>query len=320
MGIATIQKPSAPQRTNKMTLAAVTKGKREAPFRLLVYGVDGIGKSTFAASAPSPIFLGPEIGTNHLDVARFPVPDTFEDIRDAIRTLTADRGGFETLAIDSVDWIEPLIWQRVCQDDGADSIEKVGGGYGKGYVAALDLWRVLLADLERLQREQGMHVVLIAHAFIKAFRNPEGEDFDRYTTKMHDKAAALLREWAEGVYFAQFETFAVKDKGKRVKGVSTGARVLYTQRTAAYDAKDRYGIPEKIALDWAEFVQAAKAARPADPKAMVELIQKNAEQLGELKGKALEYLAAAGGDALKLSKLVSWSNAKLAEQREREGA
>ncbi len=322
MAAPAIQKPVvAPPRQNRMTLASIVKGKREAPFRITIMGVDAVGKSTFAASAPSPIFLGPEQGTNHLDVARFPVPESFDDIRDAIRTLIANRGEFQTLAIDSVDWVEPLIWRHVCEAAGAKSIEEVGGGYGKGYTAALDSWRSFLADLERLQREQGMHVVLIAHAFIKAFRNPEGDDFDRYTLKMQDKAAALIREWSEGVYFAQFETFAVKDKAKRIRGVSTGARVLYTQRTAAYDAKDRYGIPEKIPLDWGEFVAAALAGRPAEPKNLADVIRETAEQLGgELKATALKFLADAGEDATKLSKINSWANAKLATKREQEGA
>jgi hypothetical protein len=317
---ATALKPAAAPRQNRMTLASVLKGKKDAPYRLLVMGVDGVGKSSFAASAPSAIFLGPELGTNHLDVARFPVPESFEDVLDAIRTLTADRGEFESLAIDSIDWIEPLIWRWVCEQAGVKTIEEVGGGYGKGYVAALDAWRMLLAALERLQRERGMHVVLIAHAFIKPFRNPEGEDFERYVLKLHDKAAALCREWSEGVYFAQFETFAVKEKGKRVKGVSTGARLLYTQRTAAYDAKDRYGLPESLPLDWNEFVAAAAAGRPVESKHLVEAIQAAAAELGdELKKTTLEYLAAAGDDAVKLSKLSNWVNAKLGAKRQQEG-
>lgn len=315
-----IQKPvPVTPRQNRMTLASVTKGRIAAPYRLLIMGVDAVGKSTFAASAPSPVFLGPEQGTNHLDVARFPIPETFEDIRDAVHSLTENRGDYQTIVIDSVDWIEPLIWQHVCVQAGVRSIEEVGGGYGKGYVAALDQWRIFLADLEALQRKQSMAVILVAHAFIKAFRNPEGEDFDRYTLKMHDKAAALLREWSEGVYFAQFETFAVKEKAKRVKGISTGARVLYTQRTAAYDAKDRYGLPEKIALDWEEFVAAAKAGRPVEPKNIVEMVKAVAEELGgDMKGKTLEHLAQAGGDATKLAKLLNWANAKLNEKKEKE--
>ena len=304
---------------NRMTLASITKGKRPTPFRLLIHGVDGVGKSSFAAAAPAAIFLGPEDGTNHLDVARFPVPTSWEDVMDALRTLAADKGGFETLAIDSLDWLEPLVWKHVCETAGVKTIEEVSGGYGKGYVAALDEWRRFLAALEYLQRVQGMHVVLVGHSLIKAFRNPEGEDFDRYTLKLHDKAAALCREWSDGVYFAQFETFSVKDKTKRVKGVSTGARLLFTQRTAAFDAKDRYGLPDRIPLDWAEFQAAAAKVRPADIQTMVEIIKANAETLGgELKGQTLELLAKAGGDAEKVAKLMTWTQAKVGLKAEKE--
>lgn len=315
---ATIQKTAAPPpRLNRMTLQSIKKGKIAAPYRLLIMGVDGVGKSTFAASAPGAVFLGPETGTNQLEVARFPVPESFDDVRDAIRTLIADRGEFQTLAIDSADWLEPLIWAHVCASANVKAIEEVGGGYGKGYVAALDQWRAVLSDLERLQREQGMNVILIAHAFIKAFRNPEGEDWDRYSLKMHDKAAALLREWSEGVYFAQFETFAVQQKGKRVRGVSSGARLLYTQRTAAYDAKDRYGLPERLPLSWDEFDAAAKAGRPVELPALIAGIRRKAEELGgEKKAKAIEYLEGNLDDAAALADLNNRLNVLLAEKAE----
>ncbi|MEI6225750.1 MAG: AAA family ATPase, partial [Deltaproteobacteria bacterium] len=106
MASPTPLKTAVPQpKQNRMTLASITKGKRPVPFRLLIHGIDGIGKSSFAASAPNPVFLGPEDGTNHLDVARFPVPTSWEDVIDALRTLATDKGGFETLVVDSLDWL-----------------------------------------------------------------------------------------------------------------------------------------------------------------------------------------------------------------------
>jgi hypothetical protein len=314
-----ILKPPPP-RPVRMTLAAVSRGIVQAPYRLVVHGTDGVGKSTFAANAPAPIFLGAEDGTGHLDVARFPAPERWQDVLDAVRTLTNDAHDYRTLAIDSLDWVEPFIWQHVCDADGVDMIEKVGGGYGKGYTAALDLWRVLLASLEKLQTTRGMHVVLIAHSWIKMFKNPEGDDFERYILKLNDKAAGLCREWAKGVYFANYETFAVKEKSKRVKGVSTGARLLHTQRTAAYDAKDRYGLPESLPLSWEDFDVAAKAASPADPKALAGEIERKAKLLGgEIETFAAGYLAQHGGDAAALAKLNDRLNGKLAEKREQEG-
>ena len=311
---ATAQPP-----TPRMTLASITRGRREGPYRLLIHGVDGVGKSTFGANAPSAVFVGPEDGTGHLDVARFPVPTCWADILEALRTLAKDSGGFGTVVLDSVDWVEPLIWRHVCEAAHVASIEDVGGGYGKGYVAALDQWRVLLGAFEYLQRERRLHVVLIAHSFIKTFRNPEGEDFERYVLKLNEKAAALLREWSHGVYFANYETFAVKDRAKRVRGISTGARLLYTQRAAAYDAKDRYGLPEHIPLDWAEFDAAAQTGRVAEPVVLRAEIERKAKQAGgEIGKKAIDALGRAGDDVTRLAQLNSWINAKIGDVAEKE--
>jgi hypothetical protein len=310
-----------PARTVRMTLAAVTTGIVPAPKRLVLHGVDGVGKTTFGADAPKPIFLGAEDGTGHLNVARFPAPESWLDILDAVRTLTNEEHDFKTLVVDSLDWVEPHIWQYVCDAAGVNGIEDIGGGFGKGYTAALDLWRQLLSALERLQSAKGMHVILIAHSLIKLFKNPEGDDFERYTIKLNDKAAGLCREWSKAVYFANYETFAVKEKSKRVKGVSTGARLLYTQRTAAYDAKDRYGLPESIPLSWAEFDAAAMAASPADPKALVAEITRKAKLLGgEIEAFAATYVEEHAGDASALAKLNDRMNGKLADKREQEGA
>jgi hypothetical protein len=311
--------PPAAPRPVRMTLQSIAKGKRRAPYRLLVHGVDGVGKSTFGANAPSPVFLGTEDGTEHLDVARFPAPQSWEDVLDAIRTLAAEPSAYQTLVLDTLDWAEPLLWRFLCEREKAKSIEEVGGGYGKGYQAALDEWRVLLAALERLQRERGTHVILLAHSFIKPFKNPEGDDYDRYIIKLNEKAAALIREWCSGVYFANYETFAVKDKAKRVRGVSTGARLIYTQRTAAYDAKDRHELPESLPLSWAEFAAAAERGQAADPEALKAEISRKAKLLGgEMERETLASLERNANDASKLSQLNQWVNAKVGQKAEKE--
>lgn len=303
----------------RMTLQSVQKGKRIRPIRCLLYGVEGIGKSTFAASAEAPIFIGSEDGTDHLDAQRFPTPATWAEVFDAIRVLTTQDHPYKTLALDTLDWLEPLCWEHICLRDGAENIESYG--YGKGYVAALDEWRKFLAALERLREAKGMHVVLLAHSWIKPFKNPEGDDFDRYEMKLHAKAGGLLKEWSDVVLFANYETFAEKDKHtKRVKGVSTGARLIYTTRTAAFDAKNRYDLPESMPLDWDDFFEAVRAHRPADPKALAAEVKRKAEQAGgEVKEKALAFLKDHEGDAAALAKLNDRLNAKLAEKREAEG-
>lgn len=312
--------PAPPPRQNRMTLASVTRGKVEAPYRLLIHGTDGVGKTTFGADAPEPLFLGTEDGTGHLDVARFPTPDSWDEIKDAIATLTLDRGGFKTLVIDSLDWAEPLLHSQLCREQNVSIVEDLGGGYGKWVGIVVDQWRGLLAQLERLQRTQGMNVILIAHSFIKQFSNPEGEDYSRYVLKLADKSGALCREWVKGCYFAQYETFAVKEKGKRVKGVSTGARLLYTQRTAAYDAKDRYGLPESLPLGWDDFEQAARNGGE-EIAALTSEIQRKAKLVGgSTEAKVLELLKQHADDVVSLKKINTKLNAKLAEKSEREEA
>jgi hypothetical protein len=295
-----------------MKLDALVKGRQAKPVRVLLYGVEGIGKSTFAANSPAPIFLGAEDGTAHLDVTRFPMPTSWVEALDAVRTLTREAHDFKTLAVDTLDWLEPLLWEHICARDAQQNIEAYG--YGKGYVAALDEWRIFLAALEKLREERGMHVVLLAHSWIKPFKNPEGNDFDRYELKLHPKAGGLLKEWSDVVLFANYETFAVADNSKRAKGVSRDMRLIHTTRKAAFDAKNRFDLPESLALDWNEFWTALQTARPADPKALEAAIRENAEKLeAGLKAKVLEAITRAGGDAVKLAQLNTYTNTKAAE-------
>jgi hypothetical protein len=308
------QQQPTPPKPSRMSLAHLVKGRQQQPVRVVLYGVEGIGKSTFGANAPAPIFLGAEDGTSQLDVTRFPAPERWVEVLDAVRTLTTEAHDFKTLVLDTLDWAEPLLWQYVCDRDGEKNIEAYG--YGKGYAAALDEWRVFLAALEKLRRDKGMHLVLIAHSWIKPFKNPEGPDFDRYELKLHPKAGGLIKEWADCVLFANYETLAAKDdKTKRIRGVDTGARLLYTQRRAAYDAKNRYDLPESLALSWPEFEAAVAAHRPADPRKLTEAIQEKAKALGgDLEKAALEAIKRAAGDAVKLAQLNNWATAKLAEK------
>ncbi len=180
---------------------------------------------------------------------------------DAVQALTAEAHQYETVAIDSLDWLEPLIWEFVCQRDSKTSIE--GYGFGKGYIEALAEVRRLLAALEALQAKKGTHVIIIAHAILKAQKNPSGEDFERWTLKVHDKAGGAVREWAEAVLFADFETFTKENEAGRRIGISTGRRVLHTTKEAAFEAKNRYALPEKLELSWEAFAKAVERNRTA---------------------------------------------------------
>lgn len=279
------QQRAVNQAPNRMALSNVTRGKLKRSMRVFLYGVDKIGKSTFGAGAPSPIFIGAEDGTSELDVTRFPEPRSFQDILDACDQLLHEEHAHKSVVLDTADWAEPMIWRATCQrgdEKGKKPASIEGFGYGKGYVETLTEWRALLARLDALRTRKGMHIVILAHAWVKPFKNPLGDDFDRYEPKIHVKASALLKEWADCVLFAQHETGTVmKGDGAfaKARGLSSGARYIYTQRTAGYDAGNRYGLPPKLPLNWQGFEEAVKAGTPEDPVRLTALIHDLAEQV-----------------------------------------
>ena len=270
--------------SGRMALGKVIKGRLAKPMRLLVYGIEGVGKSTFAANAPAPIFLGAEDGTSELNVERFPQPTTWLDTLEAVAELTTAAHDYQTLVIDTLDWLEPQCWAHVCRESRDDSGRPMQNiedfGYGKGYAAAHDQWRRLAADLENLRAKRHMHIILLAHSAIRTFKNPAGDDFDRYELKLHKAPSGYWREWSDAVLFASHDLNTVKKAG-RVRGIMGNQRILHTERTAAWDAKNRYDLPPRLALDWQEFADAAAAHRPADRRTLLAQIEAQIEALAE---------------------------------------
>lgn len=268
--------PPTVRKPGRMALGGIVKGKIAKPLRVVLYGLEGVGKSTFAAGAPAPIFLGAEDGTSELDVHRFPQPRAWSDVFDAVTELATVDHGYQTLVVDTLDWLEPLCWRHVCQSSRDTNGKPYGSiedfGYGRGYVAALDEWRRLTSALEALIAKRNMHMVVLAHSHVKAFKDPAFESFDRHEMKLHLKAAGMWREWVDAVLFAAHDLSTI-EKGGRVRGVMTTARFIHTQRTAAYDAKNRYDLPPRLALDWSDFYEAVQSRRPAALARLVEQIE-----------------------------------------------
>ena len=227
-------------------LANVKRGKQKVPRRVVMYAAEGVGKSTFAAGAPNPLFIGAEDGTNDLDIARMPSPKTWGEMLGALREIADTPNEYETIVIDPVNWLEPLVTAHVVGTSGK-SLQDWGGGYGRGPAACLQEWRVFVSELERIWRS-GKNVVLLSHAQVKRFNDPDGSEFDRYEMAMLPAVAGLLKQWVDFVLFARHEAYA-KDK----KGFSTGARLMHTAWTAAYDAKSRADIPGTLPLSWSAF-------------------------------------------------------------------
>jgi hypothetical protein len=290
-----------------MMLAGITKGKVQKPPCLVVYGTEGVGKSTFAAGAPSPIFLTTEDGTDQLDVARFPRPETWQDALDAIADLEGDHS-FKTLVVDTLDGLEPLCWAQVCLAAGKKEIDDFD--FYRGYLAAVPLWRVFLKRLETLRDKRGMAVVLLAHSVTKKYRNPDDLDFDRRTLAVNDKAAGPIKQWADAVMFARYEEM-VHEKSKRTRGVSTGARILHTEWNATWDAKNRYNLPAELPLSWDDFAAAMVEQAPAEVSDLLARIDELLHAVSdEVATKVRALVKKAGKDSAELARIADKLAAK----------
>lgn len=224
----------------------ISKGIKQTAVRGCFYGVEGVGKSSLASLLPSPIFLDLEDGTHQLDVARAPV-DTFAALQSALATLSTDAQGFRTVIIDSADWAERLCTETMLKRSGKKSIEDFG--FGKGFVMLSEEMARTLELCDVLIRK-GVHVIWIAHAKTQRVSPPDMVDgFDRYELKMSKQVAPLFKEWADLLLFANYEISIVKGNDGRVKGEGGKRRLIYTERSAAWDAKNRYGLPETLPME-----------------------------------------------------------------------
>lgn len=245
-------------------LNRIQRGKTAKPPRILLYGVEGIGKSTFGSETPRPIFIQTEDGLDEIDCDRFELATSYQQISESLQELARAEHDYETVVIDSLDWLERIIWDSLCQECGVNSIEKVDGGYARGYTHALRYWRELLEQLNTLRNQRGMVTVLIAHSKVERFEDPESSPYDRYSPRLHKHAAALLSEWSDAVLFAtrKIRTQS-EDAGFNRKrtiahaiGKGGGERILRCVGGPSCVAKNRYGIVEELPLSWAAFVQA----------------------------------------------------------------
>jgi hypothetical protein len=306
-----------PQR--RKALATVRKGVLEAPVRVLIYGTEKVGKSTFAAGSPSPVFIGADLGTARLDVARLE-PSSWDEAVGWVEDLAVDAHDYKTIVVDPANWLEPLCWAKVVSTsgDGAKTIEEVGGGYKKGYTAALEHWRTLLFALEKCWR-RGMHIVITAHCQVKNFANPEGPAYDRFELAMNPQAAGVLKQWVDAVLFARLETYAKVEKGK-ARGFSTGARYLHTQPCAAYDAGARWKLPEELPLSWDDFYGAVQAEKGRAEELTKQIVAMSTE-LGdaEITKLSAAFIEKNKNNADRLAELVNRLGIKI-EEKKKDGA
>ena len=241
-------------------LDTIQSGRENKPPRLMIYGSEGVGKSTFAASAPNPIFIQTEDGLGELNCRKFPLTRSLSEALSQLTALRDEQHDFQTVVIDSADWLERLIFDEVCREFGVRNIEKADGGYGKGYTHALTHWRKVINLLQELRDKRGMMVILVAHAKVERFEDPENAAYDRYTPRLHKHAASLIAEWVDAVLFANKRFRVTRDSNDRAIaapiGADGGERFIRTVGSPACIAKNRYGLPGEIPLSWTAFINA----------------------------------------------------------------
>lgn len=245
-----------------MSKYAVTTGVQSAPVKTVLYGPEGIGKSTFASHFPDPVFIDTEGGTKRLNVARLPQPTSWAMLLDEISEVRKGGVPCGTLVIDTADWAERLCIEAVCARAKVNGIEDFG--YGKGYTYAKEEFSKLLDALEEVLNA-GHNVVVLAHAAITKFEQPDAVgNYDRWSMKTSKQVAPLLREWCDMLLFANYKTVVEKvGDGKNAKSKASGSkRVLYTVHHACWDAKNRFGLPEEIPFDYAAIAHCIPSATP----------------------------------------------------------
>jgi len=223
----------------------ITTGKQTRAQRVVIYGVESVGKSTFAAQFPKPLFLDIEQGTSHLDVDRCDI-NSWKQLTDALAEAKAT--DYKTIVVDSADWAERLCVEDLLATSKKTSIEDFG--YGKGWVMVAERISRMLTSIDALI-DGGKHVVLIAHSRIVKFEAPDAlAPYDRYELKLSKQCSPLLKEFADELWFLRFKTKVSTSETGKGKGLGGKERVMLTTHSAAYDAKTRSGLAEELPLEW----------------------------------------------------------------------
>lgn len=241
----------------------LTNGIRRTAVKAVVYGPEGIGKSTLAASFPAAVFIDVEGGTNQLPVSRMPRPTSWPMLMDEVRAVRDGEVPCSTIVVDTADAAERLCTAQVCSAAGKANVEDFG--YGKGYVFVRDEWGRLL-DLLSEVAERGTNVVVTGHSWLRKFERPdESGAYDRFEMKLSKYVAPMTKEWADLVLFCDYETIVVEDSKTKKAKAHGGRRVIRTEHTVTWDAKNRFGLPETMPLEFGPELMAIVATdAPAD--------------------------------------------------------
>jgi hypothetical protein len=273
-----LSKPPAQPPANRNWLSEVQTKSKKRPGAMVAYGPPGVGKTEFAAQIPGAIFLcdDKEDGINTLkeavrgvnqDTPVLPPAKSWTDVIGMLDALATDKHDYKALVVDALGGIERLCHEHVCRREYAGEWgEKGFTSYQRGFDVSVSDWRQFLFSLDRLRDEKGMAILLLGHSKISPFKNPAGPDFDRYTLDIHHKTWAATHKWADVVLFMNYVVATTKEGGK-TKGRGGQQRVMHTENDAAYEAKNRFGLPSEIDMGncgrdaWSNFTTAIKEAK-----------------------------------------------------------
>lgn len=226
----------------------ITQGKIKTALKIVVYGQEGVGKSTFASKFPDPVFIDTEGSTKQLDVVRFDAPTSWEMLLQEVEYVKQNPSVCKTLVIDTADWAERLCIRAVCDRAQKNGVEDFG--WGKGYTYVQEEFGKLINKLSEIV-DKGIHVVVTAHAKMTKVEQPdEMGSYDRWELKLTKQCSPLLKEWADLLLFANYKTIVVNTGDKKYKGQGGHQRIMYTSHTAAWDAKNRFGLPDVLSFDF----------------------------------------------------------------------
>lgn len=250
----------------------IITGRVQRPQKVVLYGVEGIGKTSLSAQTPEPLFIDTEGGTAHLDVRRLQKPETWEELIALIKEVAATPDVCRTLVLDTADWAEAMAIDHICQKFRQPGLESFG--YGKGYTFLSEEFSRLLAACDEVI-VSGKHVVITAHAKQRRVELPdETGGFDVWGLKLSKQCAPLLKEWPDALLFLNYKTIVVATDSNTHKAQG-GKRVIYTNHRPVFDAKNRHGLPDELELCYdsiapifsdAAPAPQAKAPTPAQPK------------------------------------------------------